>query len=167
MPVTQPQILEAIEATIRSAPDTGLTLTRERNIESAAELINLFRALNEGRLHGWLVRNLGFSQIREGGSCDITRSIRYGLEALYPFEDKPFSGLDSHGKFRQMVESVNDAFNDEANWGLGLEGENYIIEHQLLQAADDYQVMLLGEGADSHLIHYGSFELMVNLGITV
>lgn len=165
--VSQPQILAAIESIIRSVPDVGIVLTRERNIESAAELINLFRGLNEGVMHGWLLRNLGFSQIREGGSCDIVRSIKYGLEALYPFEDKPFSGLDSHGKFRLMVEAVNSAFNAEANWGLGLEGENHIIEHQLLQAADDYQVMLLGEGADSHLIHYGGFELIVNLGITV
>ena len=118
-------------------------------------------------MHGWIIKNSGFTQIREGGSCDIVRTLRYGLLALLPFEDKPFAGIDSHGRFRLMIEGVNSAFNAQANWGLGLDGAGYIIEHQLLQAAEDYQLDVFGEGADARECHYATFELLVNLGITV
>jgi hypothetical protein len=161
---TQPQVLAKIESTISAVADTGLILARERNIESDTELITLFRALNDGVLKGWLIKNAGFTQIREGASCDITRSLKYVIETIYPFEDKPISGVDSHGRFRLMTEAVNAAFNVQANWDLGL---GWLVEHQLLQATEDFAVQKLGEGADTHLVHYASFELVVNVGITV
>jgi hypothetical protein len=161
---TQPQILAAIVAIIDAVDDTGLIISRERNIETDAELINLFRGLNEGVLKGWLVICAGFTQERDGGICDIRRTIKYSLNTIYPYEDKDFGGDNSHDKFRLMVEAVNSAFNQHANWDLGLGTK---VEHQLLQATEDFVVQRLGEGADSHLVHLGVFELFVTLDIRV
>jgi len=168
MPIPlQAEILIAIKNLIAAVDDTGLVLTRERSIESDAELPNLFVGLNQGRMHGWLIRCAGFTQERVGETCDVDRSLRYELISIYPFQDRTFDGGDSHDKFRTMIEAVNSVMMAEAMRGLGLDGSGFVIEHKLLQAVEDFSIEQMSQGGDTYLVHFARFELVVSLLITV
>ena len=161
--VSQPETLEKIAALISDVADTGIVLTRERFIESDKELLKLFANLNSSVAKGWLVNYVGFTQIRGDRQCEIIRTLKYKLLALYPYRDKMDGGSTSHEKFRLMIEAVNESFNAAANWNLSL---GNAVQHNLLQVEEDFSVEPFGEGADTQLLHIAILNLEVELSNT-
>lgn len=162
--ITQPQVLAAISSIISGVSDTGIVLTRERFVRDESGFLKLFVNLNSAtrKPHGWLIGYVGFEQSPGDVSCEITRTLKYAIESLYPYEDKRADGSSSHEKFRAAVEAVNDALNLEANRDLGL---GNLVEHKLLQTEEDFVVRAWGEGADAVLTHYGVFNLRLDLTV--
>lgn len=161
---TQEQVLSAIAALVDGVADTGLVLTRERASESEAEVVRLLRGLNGDVGHGWLINFVGFTQERGDGQCEILRTLKYALEAFYPYEDKRSDGADSHAKFRAMIEAVNDALIAESAWNLGF---GNTVDNLFLQAVEDFAVVRWGEGTDAILTHYAPFEMQVRVWVQV
>lgn len=161
--ISQPQVAAAIKALISPVTDAGMVLDRERYCESESEYYKLFVSLSsDGKAHGWLINYVGFLQRRADGNCEITRTLVYQLEVLYPYDDKPSGepSKTSHEKFREMVEAVNDVFNQEANWDLGLGNQ---VRHNLLQAEADFDIKKFGKGTDARKSHIATFRLEVEV----
>ena len=159
--ISQTQVLAALAALVDAVPDTGLILTEEKFTESETEFIALFRNKNSNVGHGWLINFAGFPEQVRDGTCDITRSLKYTLESLYPYNAaRDNDGKNSKDRFIEQVEAVNDTFNNQANWYLGLGSK---VEHQLLKTVEDFVIRKWGEGADARLAHYGVMELFVSV----
>lgn len=153
----QEQILSALAALVGAVDDTGKILTRERHAESEKETIRLLRNLNNQVGHGWIINFISFEQRRDG-QCEVLRTLKYSLEAFYPYEDRRADGANSTEKFRAMIEAVNDALIAESAWDLGF---GNLVENLFPQAVEDFSVVRWGEGADSIITHYAVFELSV------
>lgn len=154
--VAQSDVLAAIAALISPLSDVGVVFTDEKFVENEAEFINLFKGQNE--VKGWVINFSGFPEQVEDSTCDVVRNLKYTLEFLYPYNSvKDDDGKNSHTRFREVVEAVNDAFNADRYLGLGSK-----IEHQFLKTAEDFVVRRWEAGAGSVLTHYGVFELVVN-----
>ncbi len=162
--IAQTQILSAIASLVDIVDDTGLILTRERFIDlsdnSEEAFIKLFTNLNNKIPKGWLVSYSGFEQRRGDRQCEVVCTFKYALECVYPYQDKVDASNDSHKKFRLMVEAVRQKFNEAANWNLGLDTR---VEHQLLQATEDFVVRRWGKTAGAFITHYAPFELAVEV----
>jgi hypothetical protein len=159
--ISQTQVLTALAALVDAVPDTGLVLTEEKFVESESEFMALFRSKNSNVAHGWLINYAGCPDQLRDGTCDITRSLKYTLETLYPYDAaRDADGKNSKDRFIEQFEAVNTAFNTKANWYLGLGNK---VEHQLLKTVEDFVVRKWGEGADARLAHYGVSELFVSV----
>lgn len=161
--VTPFEVLDKLAAIVNDVEDVGIVLTRERFVESAVEFVQLFVNLSGDKLpHGWLIVYAGFTQEASDSTQQIIRTLKYTLESIYPYNDKPSGGLTSHEKFRQMLEAVNESFNSHANKTLGL---NNSVTNKLLQSEEDFVVRRWGEGVDSKIAHYAVFSLQVTVEI--
>lgn len=159
---TQPQILAALVSLIESVGDTGTVLSRERSVETEAEVYQLLLNLKSQddiertKAKGWVLTNTGFTQQRGDGPCEVIIRYRYQAYVMYPYEDQTSDNQDSHAKFRAMVYAVNSAFNNVDNWYLGFERAPDVpdsnVLHHLWQANEDFQIVRFGEaGQVSHV----------------
>jgi hypothetical protein len=157
--IAQSQILSAIGTLIDGVADTGLVLTEERFVESEPEFIGLFKNLNNGTPHGWLINFAGFPEQLEDGTCDVARTLKYSLEFLYPYDSKR-DGDDKNSKdrFIEAIEAVNDALNGARYLSLGSK-----VQHQFLKSVEDFVVRRWEVGTGSILTHYAVFELQVSV----
>ncbi len=161
--VTEVQVRTAIANAITAASiDAGVVLTRERFCESDAEFIKLFVGLEPtNAAKGWLVTFENFSQ-REGDSmCEVTRTLSYTLERVYPYQDKRADNKNSHEVFKADLEALNTYLITNRNLGLG-----NTVYHLLLQNPQGYIVRRWGSGADQVITHYAAPTLAVEVTVS-
>jgi hypothetical protein len=158
---THEEITTATSGKIGSVAGLANVITDTRFVEETSEfdLIEMIRDKNLAHeATGVLLALVGVENIIDENPCKIIVAYHFEIAIFIEYRHKRGDGLTSKKYFEACIFALNEVLNSDR--ALGLDNR---VEHQCLQADDDFAVIDWGNDHGSLLTHFAKFRFIVEV----